>query len=64
MEIDHRKVLVVQALLAEAINRGRETIEANDCEIGGAIGLVVAQLGGTASGVDEIADFAKRNLGN
>jgi hypothetical protein len=64
MEIRDHKVAGCHAVIAQAISDVRSAIEANDTEVGAAFGLALAQLGGTAAGIDEIANFAKRHLTN
>lgn len=59
---DDGKVLATHLHIARAISDSRNAIEANDMEVAAAFGLALAQLGGTPSGIDEIAAFAKRHL--
>lgn len=61
---DDGKVAATHMHIALAISDSRNAIEANDMEVAAAFGLALAQLGGTAAGIDEIANFAKRHLTN
>lgn len=64
MEINDDKVKGCHAVIAQSISDVRGAIEASDTEVAAAFGLALAQLGGTASGIDDIAAFAKRHLTN
>ncbi len=58
------KIKGCHAVIAQSISDVRGAIEADDTEVAAAFGLALAQLGGTAEGIDSIADFAKRHLTN
>lgn len=64
MTADKGKIEATHLQIARAITDSRSAIEANDMEVAAAFGLALAQLGGTAQGIDEIAAFAKRHLTN
>lgn len=61
MQTDHNKVQAAHAKIAEAV-KAAKSAGANDLEIGAAFGMALGQLGGTAAGVEHIANFAKTSL--
>jgi len=62
MDFEEDRVHEVFAHLAKAIKDARTMFNANDPEVGAAIGLALARLGGNEAGIDKIAHFAKRHL--
>jgi len=61
-DFDEMKAATLAVHIAKAIAEGRKLYECNDLEVAAGIGVVVARLGGTNTGVGHIAMFARRHL--